>query len=101
MLISKPILLNILIAHPPPRIHPSCNDLEAGALGREAISKQVSFVLSHLEGVPNEVPSRCNCAILAHEELIAHYIEGEIREAIGEARGCLGRPTLRTKKVNV
>ena len=101
MLISKPIFLHRLIAHIPPRTHSSCNDLEAGALGREAISKQVSLVLSHLEGVPNEVPSRCNCAILAREELIAHYIEGEIREAIGEARGCLGRPCLRTKHVNV
>ena len=33
------------------------------------------------------------------EDLIAHYIEAEIREALGETRGCLGWPLLRLKKV--
>ena len=56
-------------------------------------------MLAHLEGVPTEVPTRCNCAILATEELIAHYIEAEIREVLGETRGCLGWPLQRTKKV--
>ena len=56
-------------------------------------------MLTHLEGVPDEVPSRCNCAVDATEALIAHYIEAEVREALGETRGCLGWPLLRLKKV--
>ena len=56
-------------------------------------------MLRHLEGVPDEVPSRCNCAVSATEDLIAHYIEAEIREALGETRGCLGWPLHRLKKV--
>ena len=35
----------------------------------------------------------------ATEDLIAHYIEAEIREALGETRGCLGWPLHRLKKV--
>ena len=56
-------------------------------------------MLRHLEGVPDEVPSRCNCAVSETEVLIAHYIEAEIREVLGETRGCLGWPNLRLKKV--
>ena len=41
-------------------------------------------------GVPIEVPVRCNCAVQGTEELIAHYVESEIREVLGETRGCLG-----------
>ena len=63
---------------------------EAGAEGREALSKQVVLVLRHLEGVPDEVPSRATCSMTTTEDLIAHYIEGEIREVAGETRGCLG-----------
>ena len=44
---------------------------EAGAHGCEAILKHVSLVLRHLEGVPNVVPSRSNCACGATEDLIA------------------------------
>ena len=56
-------------------------------------------MLRQLEGVPDEVPSRCNCAVSAIEDLIAHYIEAEIREALGETRGCLGWPPHRLRKV--
>ena len=31
--------------------------------------------------------------------MIAHYIEGEMREAHGETRGCLGNPQIRIKRV--
>ena len=73
---------------------------KAGALGREAISRQASLVMSYLEDVPSEVPPRTNCCDAAIEDLIAHYIEGEVREALGETRGCLGWPsTNRLKKV--
>ena len=56
-------------------------------------------MLRVLEGVSDEVPTRCNCAVRGAEDLIAHYIEAEIREALGETRGCLGWPLLRLKKV--
>ena len=73
---------------------------KAGALGREAISRQASLVMSYLEDVPSEVPPRTNCCVAAIEDLIAHYIEAEVREALGETRGCLGWPsTNRMKKV--
>ena len=72
---------------------------EAGAEGRGAISRQILLMLGHLEGVPHEVPQRSNCSGLATEALIAHYIEGEIREAKGETRGCLGWPPVRIKRV--
>ena len=72
---------------------------EAGAVRGEAIAKQASLVLRILEGVPDEVPCRCNCAVSGAEDLMAHYIEAEIREAVGETRGCLGWPLQRLKKV--
>ena len=72
---------------------------EAGAVRGEAIAKQASLVLRILEGVADEVPCRCNCAVSGAEALIAHYIEAEVREALGETRGCLGWPLLRLKKV--
>ena len=56
-------------------------------------------MLRVLEGVADEVPLRCNCAVSGAEDLIAHYIEAEIREALGETRGCLGWPPNRLKKV--
>ena len=70
-----------------------------GAVGREAIAKHVHLVLSHLEGVPIEVPTRWNVFMGGHEDVIAHYFEGEVREILGETRGCLGCPTQRLKKV--
>ena len=73
---------------------------EAGAVRGEAIAKQASLVLRILEGVADEVPCRCNCAVSGAEDLMAHYIEAEIREAVGETRGCLGWPLLRLKKVH-
>ena len=73
---------------------------KAGALGCEAISRQASLVMSYLEDVPSEVPPRTNCCVAATEDLIAHYIEAEVREALGETRGCLGWPsTNRLKKL--
>ena len=72
---------------------------EAGAFGREAIKKQMSLVLSHLEDVPTEIPHRSNCATGSSEDLIAHYIEQEVREAEGETRGNLGWAPQRLKKV--
>ena len=44
---------------------------------------------------------RCNVATVGGSEaLIAHYIEGELREVMGEARGCVGWPDkVRIKKV--
>ena len=74
---------------------------EVGAARGEAIAKQASLVLRILEGVADEVPLRCNCAVHGAEDLMAHYIEAEIREAVGETRGCLGWPSLRLKKVPV
>ena len=56
-------------------------------------------MLKLFEDVPDEVPTRCNCAVVSTEDLIAHYIEAEIREAQGETRGCLGWPIHRMKKV--
>ena len=56
-------------------------------------------MLRVLEGVADEVPLRCNCAVSGAEDLIAHYIEAEIREALGETRGCMGWPGQRSKKV--
>ena len=56
-------------------------------------------MLRQLEGVPHEVPGRSNCSSVVTEDLIAHYIEGEIREVRGETRGCLGYPPHRSKKV--
>ena len=73
---------------------------EAGVIQCEAIKKQASLVLRILEGVADEVPGRCNCAVNGAEDLIAHYIEAEIREALGETRGCLGWPSLRLMKVH-
>ena len=72
---------------------------EAGAVRGEAIAKQASLVLRTLEGVADEVPIRCNCVVSGVEDLIAHYIEAEIREAVGETRGCLGWPSQRLRKV--
>ena len=72
---------------------------EAGVVGRETIAKQVYLVLSHLEGVSTEVPFRSNVAASDNEALIAHYIEGEIREILGETRGCLGWPPKKMKKM--
>ena len=45
---------------------------------------------------------RCNVASAGGSEvLIAHYIEGELREVMGEARGCVGWPDKkRTHKVS-
>ena len=62
-------------------------------------SMKASLVLSFLEGVADEAPCRCNCAVNGAEDLIAHYIEAEIREALGETRGCLGWPGQRLRKV--
>lgn len=56
------------------------------------------LVLGNLEGVPDEVPPRCNCCTTGNEDLIAYYIEAEMREASGEARGCLGWPPHSAKK---
>ena len=71
---------------------------EAGLSGGEAIGKLARLVLGNLEGVPDEVPHRCNCCTTGNEELIAHYIEAEMREASGETRGCLGWPPQSAKK---
>ena len=49
---------------------------EAGAVRGEAIAKQASLVLRILEGVADEVPSRCNCAVSGAEDLI--YEEGSL-----------------------
>jgi len=54
--------------------------------------------LGELDGVPDEVPPRCNCCTTGNEELIAYYIEAEMREALGETRGCLGWPQNSGKK---
>ena len=67
--------------------------------GSEVISRQSLLLLEHLEGLPHELPPRCNVSLLANEEWIAHYIEGEMREARGETRGCLGWPQPRIKQV--
>ena len=67
--------------------------------GREAMAVQGKLLLEHLEGLPNELPARSNCGNMASEEFIAHYIEGEVREALGETRGCMGNPQMRIKKV--
>ena len=70
----------------------------AASRGREALMQQLVFVLGQLEDVPVEMPAKGNCSSLMGEELTAHYIEAEMREMIGEARGCLGWPPLRSKK---
>ena len=56
-------------------------------------------MLRHLEGVAHEVPLRANVGNTVTEDLTAHYSENEVREAHGEARGCLGWPPNRAKKV--
>ena len=70
---------------------------EAGAMGREAISRHILLILSNIGGVPREVPLRhSNCTLvvsgapIATDELIAHYIEGEMREVQGETMGLFG-----------
>ena len=72
---------------------------EAAAQGRDVVARQSLLMLKQLEGLPDELPARCNCSLQATEDLIAHYIEGEMREARGETRGCLGFPQGRIKKV--
>ena len=71
----------------------------AGSLECEVIEKQAKLVLRVLGVVPDQVPPRCNCAVNVVGALMAHYIESEIREAVGETRGCLGWPANRLKKV--
>ena len=91
---SRPHPSSLLPTTPPnPFIH------QAGAVGSEAISRQVQLVLGHLEGAPDEVPQRSNCASTGGEDLIAHYLEAEIREMQGETRGCLGCASSRMRKV--
>ena len=77
----------------------SVRHYEAGALGREAISRQMVFMLENLGCVPSEVPPRTNCSLVAIEELIAHYSEADVREVLGETKGCLGWAQTRVKKV--
>ena len=72
---------------------------QAGAGGHEAITKRLLLVLRALEGAPHEVPVHSNCSSAVTEDLIAHYLEGEFREARGETRGCLGYAPHRLKKV--
>ena len=69
-------------------------------MGREGISKQATFLLEQLEGVPNEVPPLTNCCIMSNQNLVAHYIEAEVREAQGQTRGCLGWPPQRMRKLS-
>ena len=63
------------------------------------MSRQVKHMLEELTGEAVEVPPRINCPVVADEAVIAHYLEGEMREAQGETRGCLGWPPHRMKKV--
>ena len=77
---------------------PSVRFYEAGNGGVQAIGKLARLMLGNLEGVPDEVPPRCNCCTTGHEVLIAIYIEAEMREASGETRGCLGWPPHLAKK---
>ena len=56
-------------------------------------------ILGLLEGIGDDVPPRTNCSPVVSEEVIAHYLEQEMREALGETRGCLGWPNHRMKKV--
>ncbi len=63
------------------------------------MTRQVKHMLEELTGEAAEVPPRMNCALVGSEEVIAHYLEGEMREAQGETRGCLGWPSHRMKKV--
>ena len=78
---------------------PSLRYYEAGARGNEAMTKHLRLVLGRCGGVPDEVPDPINCTSAVTEDLIAHYIEGEFREARGETRGCLGYAANRLKKV--
>jgi hypothetical protein len=71
----------------------------AGAEVSEAISRQASLILGQLDGVAHEVPPRSNCCRDEVEPVMAHYIEGEMREAHGETRGCLGWAKYRLKRV--
>ena len=73
--------------------------MQAGAPGREGMSRQVLHMLEQLTGEADEVPPRANCSMFAVEDVIAHYIEAEMREAQGETTGCLGAPAHRMKKV--
>jgi len=66
--------------------------MQAGAPGREGMSRQVLHMLEQLTGEAHEVPTRANFSMFATEDVIAHYIEAEMREAQGETRGCLGAP---------
>ena len=63
------------------------------------MTKQLSFVLKDLAGVPDELPERTNCCSWSSEELVAYYIEAEAREANGETRGCTGWPTRSMKRL--
>ena len=89
------------------RIQSTCTDdvnlrkPEVGVLGCEAIRGQLMFVLNEIvePGVPIGLPARSNCAVQGTEELIAHYVESEIREVLGETRGGLGWPPHRMKKL--
>ena len=67
---------------------------EVGVQRCEEIRMQMMLFLDRIieEGVPIDVPARCNCAVEGTEEVMAHYIESEIREVSGETRGCLGWP---------
>ena len=58
----------------------------------EVFSKQVEVMSQVLEGVPVELFVRSHCSCVVGDEATAHYIEAEVREALGETRGCLGWP---------
>ena len=49
---------------------------EAGAQGREAISRHIFFVSDDLGGVVHEVPPRTNCSLVATDELLPIILRG-------------------------
>ena len=64
--------------------------IQVGSTARDFISWHLLLLLEQHEGASLEVPPQMNCALVATEELTAHYIEAEMREVLGETRGNLG-----------
>ena len=73
-------------------------EYEVGVLGCEVIQQQALWCLRQIPDFKNELPAVENCSG-GNEEAIAHYLECEMREALGETRGCLGWFNHRRKKV--
>ena len=66
---------------------------EAGAAVNEGLRKQLSVIVELVGKGAFEGLLRTNAHISGNkDELLAHYVESEMREVIGEGRGCIGRP---------